>query len=174
MTDQTTGSPHAKDSARTAREAGTRAAGSARDAASKIKETAKEQIGHVSDSALAHTEEQIDRAADGLGATAERLRKAANELEPQDAWIGVGLSRAAKGFDQASDYMSGRSLNHIVDDAQRFARSNPAAFLGAGAAVGFLLARAGAVANARLNEETDSDRAADTAYAAHNNMAGGY
>lgn len=114
------------------REAGERAAGAARDTA----ETARRQAEH-------QAEGQMSEAANSLHQTAERLHKAAEDLSAQEGWLKTALHRAADSCDGASDYLSGRRLGQVAEDARHMARRNPAAFLGGAAALGFVLARIG-------------------------------
>ncbi len=112
----------------------------AADVAAKVKEGASHKKDQASGS--------IRRVADGLD------RAADNE---EDEWARKMLHVGAASLKQASGYLSGFQVDDIVRDTEAFARRNPAAFLGASVALGFLLARIGKTAAVRAkggsNEE---------------------
>lgn len=119
------------------------AQGTARARLAEVRGTAKDTAGHVRELTRERAEEGVSTAAHGLKDTAERLRDVAGDLDEKDRWLGAALEKAAGTAERAGDYMSGQNVNDIVRDAQNLARTNPAAFMGGAAAIGFALARIG-------------------------------
>ncbi len=117
--------------------------GRAKEAKERVVQSSQKTGAAIKDAALGEADRHIEKTSSGLKDTADRLRQAADDLSEKDAWLAMLLQRAAGGVGTAGDYLSGQSLGAIVEDAQRLARRNPAAFLGGGVALGFLLARVG-------------------------------
>jgi len=106
----------------------------------------KEQAGAVWDGARENVRsalaEQQQAAAAGVGDLAGALRSAAHELDgEQKASVARVVGRAADGLERLAGTLRSKDLDTIVSDAQTFARREPALFLGAAVAVGFLAVR---------------------------------
>jgi len=110
-----------------------------------VRDTAQAKISEVRGTAEERAEQGVSTAASGLKDTAHRLRDVAGDMDEKDRWLGATLEQAAKVAERGGDYLSGQDLGNVVDDAQRLARRNPAAFMGGAAALGFALARLGKV-----------------------------
>ena len=91
---------------------------------------------------------RIRRAAERIRVTIQLL----NVRDETTAWAGQFdeqgnqvvadyIKRAADGLERFSGAMRDRDLSSLMGDAEDFARRQPAVFIGAGVAVGFLLAR---------------------------------
>jgi hypothetical protein len=118
------------------------------DGNQSMAETAKAQAGAVwSDTkqqASSALEEQKRSAAGGIGELAKALRKAAKEMDGDGGQGGAvsGLTQnAADALERVSGALRNRDLNSMVRDLEGFARSQPALFLGAAVASGFLAMR---------------------------------
>lgn len=85
---------------------------------------------------------QKDRATDGLGSLANTIRQSAQPLRDQqhDA-VAQYVDQAADQLERLSATLRERELGELVKDAERFARQQPALFVGATFAVGFIAAR---------------------------------
>ncbi|MEJ0058751.1 MAG: hypothetical protein WDM79_03805 [Terricaulis sp.] len=112
-----------------------RAASSAQDALSATKDAALHQI-----------EEQGARVAGSLDSAVETLRRAANDIQGEHAFIGMALTKSADGLETASQSLAGGDINQALGQLNEFARRQPAVFLGASVALGFVLARVGKTA----------------------------
>jgi hypothetical protein len=102
----------------------------AKSAAEKVAHTATEQIEHRLDSAK-------NRAVDAIGGVADALRHT-GESRATAAPAAALASRAADGIDDVADYLQTRSLRDVVGEVERFARREPAIFLGAAFAIGLI------------------------------------
>lgn len=116
------------------------------DGDQSMAETAKAQAGAVwSDTkqqASTALEEQKRSAAGGIGELAKALRKAASEMDGGQTAAVAGLTQnAADALERLSGALRTRDLNSMVRDLEGFARSQPAVFLGAAVATGFLAMR---------------------------------
>lgn len=116
------------------------------DGNQSVAETAKAQAGAVwSDTkrqASTALEEQKRSAAGGIGELAKALRKAGKEIEGGQGGAVAGLTQnAADTLERLSGALRDRDLNSMVRDLEGFARSQPAVFLGAAVATGFLAMR---------------------------------
>jgi uncharacterized protein YozE (UPF0346 family) len=85
---------------------------------------------------------QKDRATDGLGSLANTIRQSAQPLRDQqhDA-VAQYVDQAADQLERLSATLRERELGELVKDAERFARRQPALFVGATFAAGFIAAR---------------------------------
>jgi hypothetical protein len=81
-------------------------------------------------------------AARTLSNLASTLQQSSSQLlDKQEGLAGEYISRAADQLDRASRYVESAELDEIVDGVERFARRQPAVFIGAAFAVGILGAR---------------------------------
>ncbi len=96
----------------------------------------------VRERATAQLSTQKDRATDGLGSVAQAVRQSAQPLRDhkQDA-IAQYVEKAADKIDSFSTQLKNRDVNELVNDVQRFARRQPALFVGSAFALGVIGAR---------------------------------
>ena len=105
--------------------------GTQRGVLDRVREQANEQLST-----------QKDRATDGLGNLANAVRQTTRPLrEQQHGAIADYVEQAADRIEQFSASLRDRNLSELVDDAQRFARRQPALFLAATFTAGVLAAR---------------------------------
>jgi hypothetical protein len=123
------------------------------DAARRIRDSADTVIERGKEAAQSTVERGVERAAGSAESAASALRRAADELQDDNAWIGAGLRKAAQGLERASDSLSGGNFGRALDDLNGFARRQPALFLGASLALGFALARVGKTAVERAGAD---------------------
>jgi hypothetical protein len=118
---------------------------------------AKETVGQVADQAqqaagqvVGQAREQVssrltgqkDRAAEGLTSVAQALRQTGRQLRDQDQQAVTGyIDSAASQVERISSYLRNNDLGQLVDDVERFARRQPALFLGGTFMLGVLGAR---------------------------------
>lgn len=102
------------------------------EAAGKVKEQATSQIAS-----------QKDKAADSLGNVAEAIRQTGDQLRQKEevAPVAQYTDQLAQGVEMVSNYLKSKSLSDIVNEVERFARREPALFLGGALTVGLLAGR---------------------------------
>jgi hypothetical protein len=96
----------------------------------------------VKDGAVSQLNTQKDRTTNGIGSIASAVRHSTQELRDQHhETIAEYVEQAAAQLDRFSNTLKGKNVGELVDDAQRFARRNPALFVGGAFATGLLCAR---------------------------------
>jgi len=96
----------------------------------------------VRERATAQLSSQKDRATDGLGSVAQAVRQSTQHLRDnkQDA-IANYVEKAADQIDRFSTQIRNRDVGELVNEVQRFARRQPALFVGSAFAIGVIGAR---------------------------------
>jgi len=129
------------------------AADTTREVTGQVKETvgqvadqAQQAAGQAVDQARQQVSsrlvDQKDRAADGLTSVAQALRQTSQQLRTQDQQaITSYIENAASQVERVSDYLKNNDLGGLIDDVERFARRQPALFLGGTFVLGLLGAR---------------------------------
>ena len=105
--------------------------------ANRLAETAK-------DRARKEAETRKEQSVQAAHSASSALGKAAEEMEQEaeaPAWLSSAFRQAASGIDRIAGTLESRSTDQLAGDITRFARDNPAAFLTASAAAGFVAAR---------------------------------
>jgi ElaB/YqjD/DUF883 family membrane-anchored ribosome-binding protein len=93
-------------------------------------------------SAATQLTQQKDKATDGLGSIADAVRQTTQSLrERKQDTVAQYIERAADQLQQFSQRMHDRDLGDLTHEAERFARRQPALFVGAAFAVGVVAAR---------------------------------
>lgn len=96
----------------------------------------------VKDTAAAQLANQKNRATDGLGELAQAVRKTSQPLrENHQNTIAEYVEKAADSIERFSTRLRQRDIGDLVNEAQRFARRQPALFIGGAFAAGLLTAR---------------------------------
>lgn len=99
-------------------------------------------VDQVKDKAAAQLNAQKQRATDGLGSVASAVRQTTDRLRAeQHDTVAAFVERAADQIERFSNHLRDRDLNELVGEAQRFARQQPAVFIGSSFAAGLLAAR---------------------------------
>lgn len=121
-----------------------------KEAASHVKDAATTAIDRGREAAVtkvqAAVSEGADRARSSTESTSSALRRAAADLQDDNAWIGTGLRTAADYLEKAGGQLLDGDLNRVADNLNSFARRQPALFLGGSLALGFIIARLGKTA----------------------------
>lgn len=126
---------NSSDMAAQAKETARQAAGQAQAKASELTGQARDQVG----TQLAG---QKDRVAESLGGVAQSLRQTSQQLREQDQQgMTDYVDRAAAQVERFSGYLRENDMGQLVDDVERFARREPAMFLGGAFLLGLLGAR---------------------------------
>jgi hypothetical protein len=99
-------------------------------------------VGRVRERATAQLSNQKDKATDSLGSVARAVRQSTEQLrnQQQDTLAGY-VEQAADQIDRLSQRLRDKDVGELLDDAQRFARRQPALFIGSAFAVGLIGAR---------------------------------
>jgi hypothetical protein len=99
-------------------------------------------MGRVRERATAQLSTQKDRATDGLGSVAQVVRQSTQQLrENKHDSIAQYVDKAADQIDRFSTELRNRDVGELVNDVQRFARRQPALFVGSAFAIGVIGAR---------------------------------
>jgi uncharacterized protein YjbJ (UPF0337 family) len=129
------------------------AAASSREVAGQVKETvgqvteqaqqaAGQVVGQARQQVSTRLASQKDRAAEGLTSVAHALRQTGQQLRAQDQQAATGyIETAASQVERISNYLKQNDLGGLIDDVERFARRQPALFLGGTFVLGLLGAR---------------------------------
>jgi hypothetical protein len=129
-----------------------------KESASTIKDSASTLVERGKDVASQKANEGVERVANSAQNTASALRRAAGDVETDNAWVSAALRKSADGLEQATRSLAGGDYTRGVADLNAFARRQPAIFLGASLALGFALARVGKTAIEAANEDDTTDQ----------------
>jgi hypothetical protein len=107
-----------------------------------IREQANATWSDTKEKARSTLNEQQQAAAEGIDDLADALHAAAGDLGRKDKGTVSDLAEeAARGLERLSQTLKGKDLGMMVHEAEAFARREPALFLGAAVAAGFLVVR---------------------------------
>lgn len=99
-------------------------------------------IGRVRERASAQLNTQKDRATDGIGSAVQAVRQSTQQLRDQKHdTVARYIEQAADQLDRFANRIKDKNVNELLDDAQRFARRQPALFIGGAFALGLLGSR---------------------------------
>jgi hypothetical protein len=99
-------------------------------------------VERVKHTAAAQLTSQKTRATEALGSVATALRQSSQPLRDNNqSMLADYAGKAADGLEQFSARFRERDLGELIDDVNRFARRQPALFVGAAFAAGALAAR---------------------------------
>lgn len=142
-----------------------------------IVEQAKHAVTHVADQAKEQVSNQLnsqfdsrkDKAVETMSNVADAIRGTSEKLKGVGP-LGDVAERAAAGIENVADFFEGKKIGDIVRDVERFARREPALFLGATFALGLIGGRflkssghrsaGGGASSARAGGGLQSERAA--------------
>jgi len=135
----------------------------------QVQDQARQKVGQVTDQAkqqaTSRLSDQKQRASEGLGSMAHALRQTGQRLREQDqGTVAQYTDQAADQIEHFSGFLRNRDVNELVGEVERFARRQPALFLGGAFTLGLLGARF---------LKSSSDRARGTSYGS-TSLAGQY
>jgi len=121
----------------------------AREKTGEVIDQAKEKtgqvVGQVTDQAKSQIESQKGRAAEGLSSVSQALRQTGQQMRDQQdgatAPIAQYVDKAADQVDKISTFLNEKNLDQMVTEVERYARRQPAIFLGGAVALGLIGAR---------------------------------
>jgi hypothetical protein len=107
---------------------------------------AQQMAGQVADQAKQQATSQLDsrknQAVDSLGTVAQALRQTSQHLRQNDqGTIAQYTDKAAERVEQFTGQLRGKDVQTMVRDVERYARQQPAVFLGGAFVLGLLGAR---------------------------------
>lgn len=114
-----------------------------KNVAQQVQEGVNQATQQATQQATSVVSQQKSQAADSLGSVADALRQSGQHLQKQN---GGGpavqvLDTVASRVDDLSTYLDNTSVSDMISTVERFARREPAIFLGGAFALGFLAAR---------------------------------
>src|SRR5919205_19496 len=117
-----------------------------RDENTSAVEQVKSEAGRLTQAArsrtLSYVEEGKMRLSDNIKGMADAAPNPAQQFDDHgNAAVAEYIQRAAAGLEHFSETMRNRDVSALVDDVEGFARRQPAVFIGASVALGFLLTR---------------------------------
>lgn len=117
-----------------------------RKEATNVVDDVQQQAGQVASAvqqqASSMVASQLHQAGSSVESVAQAFRETGQQLRGQDqAAIAQYTDRAAQQLESLAGYLQGRDLGELMDDVERFARREPALFLGGAVAAGLFLAR---------------------------------
>lgn len=121
------------------------------DTARRLKDSTARVVDHTKQVAKEKAEASAVRAGATVQDAATALRRVADDVQGDHAWMGSALRKSAEGLEAASDSLSGGDVSRALSNLDGFARRQPAVFLGASLALGFALARVGKTAIERAS-----------------------
>jgi hypothetical protein len=96
----------------------------------------------VKEGTVSQLTKQKDRTSDGIGSVVTAVRHSTQELrEQQHDTIAEYVEEAAAQLERFSRTLKDKNVSQLLEDGQRFARRNPALFIGGSFVVGMLSAR---------------------------------
>lgn len=110
-----------------------------------IVDQAKQAVSHVASQAKEQVSSQIstqfdgrkDKAVETMGNVADAIRGTSEKLKGVGP-LGDVAGRAADGIESVAEFFEGKQIGDIVKDVNRFARREPALFIGAAFAIGLI------------------------------------
>lgn len=112
------------------------------DVASQAQDKAGQLADQVKQQASSRLSGQIGKASEGLGTVSEVVRSMGDQLREQDqGYLAQVTDQAASQVDRVASYLRGKDVDQLVHDTERFARRQPALFVGSAFALGLLASR---------------------------------
>ncbi len=107
----------------------------------EVKDVAKTELSHATEKAKEAAANQKNFAAERVSGLASAIEKVGAELEQEQPEVSRYVKQIGGGMKRFADDIKGKDLREVAAVAERFGRSNPAAFLGAAALAGFAASR---------------------------------
>lgn len=119
--------------------------GDASQGMSNVRETVREKAADLAEGAKQQARSQYEQkkevARGELDTLASALRRAGSEVSDNGGMSGRVITTVADRIESLGRSIEGKDLDGVIHEVERFARRNPAAFLGAAVAVGILASR---------------------------------
>lgn len=112
------------------------------DVVNQTQQKAGEVVDQVKQQASSQFDTQKGRAAEALGSVALAIRQTGTQLHDQEnTQVAQYADKAAEQVERLSTYLRETDLNNVVRGVERYARRQPALFIGGALALGLLGAR---------------------------------
>jgi hypothetical protein len=118
-----------------------------------VKDKALDIAADARDAATERLESRKNRAADTLSGVARSLRSSGEQLEGDQHGAGEYIRQAADQVERLAGYLQHRDVSDMLDQAEDFARRQPALFVGSAFALGLVGARFLKSSRERLDRE---------------------
>jgi hypothetical protein len=124
-------------------------------AATQVKDQVADAAKQAGAKVASRLDVQKDRTAEGLGSVAQALRQTSDQMRNEDKGSGIHeyVASAANQVERFSDYLRSTNTRELVNGVERFARQQPALFVGGAFVLGLI--------GARFLKSTSQTRAAD-------------
>ena len=126
--------------------AGADAVNQAKDLAGEAKEKASSLLAAAQDKANTVADEQKTNVAEYLDDVAKAVHRSGEQLEGHQDWVAHLVERGADELGSLADTLRTNDLQSLLASLGSLARREPALFVGASMAAGFVMARVGRVA----------------------------
>jgi hypothetical protein len=103
--------------------------------------TAAGVLGTIQQRVTSRVDEQKNRAAAGLGGIADVIGNAGAELRMENEALASYVDAASNQMRRFADHIRERGVEDMLDDVNKFARRNPAVFIGGAFLIGLGVAR---------------------------------
>ncbi len=125
-------------------------------AVDQVEQKASQLADQAKHEATSQIASQKQHASDSLGSVAQALRQTGEQLREQDQrMIAQYTDKAAEQLDRFSRSLGSKDINQLLGEAERYARREPALFLGGAFLVGLLGARF--LKSSSQSEQSSSD-----------------
>jgi hypothetical protein len=110
--------------------------------AGQVQETGKQVVEQVQEQAFSKVSEQLGRVTETIGSVVEATRSVSDQLRQSDqAMVATYVDQAAMQMEKLAGYLEHKDLPELVGDVDRFARRQPALFMGGAFVLGLMAAR---------------------------------
>lgn len=114
----------------------------AQDVAGQVQDAGKQVVGQVQEQAVNTVQEQIGRVTETLGSFVDATRSVSGQLRQSDqAMVAEYVEQAASQVERLAAYLENKEPAELVGDVERFARRQPAMFMGGAFVLGLMAAR---------------------------------
>jgi hypothetical protein len=103
----------------------------------QAKQAAENVAGQAREQVTTQVAARKDKAVETIGGVADALRKTRSNL-PDEGPLPAIADQAADTVERIAEYLQSRNLGDLIGEVERFARREPAIFLGSAFAMGLL------------------------------------
>jgi len=107
----------------------------------RLQEAASDIADSAGQAAQTQASAAMQRAGETLEQVATAVRDASNQMRSDQPQIAGIAETAAQRIDQLATYVRERDARELMDDAEQFARRQPAIVIGGGLAIGLIVGR---------------------------------
>lgn len=131
----------------------------AQQVVAQTKDVASNALGQAKDQVKTQLSQQKDRAVDGIAGAVTALQQAAQPFrEANVPYVAEYAESFADQVNRLADYLRKNDVDALTADVERFARQNPALFIGGAFALGIGVARFLKSSGSNIQGFTDAER----------------